>query len=405
MQLTIAVVHDSGTVDGGSSRYALSSARGMAAQGWRVIFFSGTPPDPATPPLPTLTHIWTGQPDLLSDPQPWRAALRACWNPTATRRLAQVLDGLDPTRSVIHVHGWHRVISAFPIRLAARRGFKVALTIHEYFWACPNGGFYHYPREEVCRLRALSLACLRENCDKRHYIHKLWRFSRALCDRWPGRLPQSVDAFIFNSPFSQRILAPYLPASVPCHLVPPPLDLPRRGPVNAAAHRRLLYVGRLSPDKGVELLARAAQSLSWEITFVGDGPLRDKILSLCPGAEITGWLNREGVLRYLRRARALVFPSVWYETFGLAVAEALSQGVPVVVADGCAARDLVTDGIDGLWFRQGEVTDLAAKLARLRDDALVAHLSRQAYENFWARPLTVESHVRKMEAVYESLLT
>lgn len=404
MRRTIVVLHDSGSVDGGSSQYALASARGLAARGWQIIFLSGTPPDSSSPPPPNLTHIWTGQPDLLSDPQPWRAALRACWNPIAARRLAEVLDQLDPAQTVLQVHSWHRILSASPLHLAARRGFKMAVTAHDYFWVCPNGGFYHYPRQEVCRLRALSWACLIENCDKRHYLHKLWRFARTLCDRWPGGFPQGVEAFIFSTPFSNEIMVPYLPASVPCHVVPPPLDLPRLPPVEAAAHRRLLYVGRLSPEKGVDLLARAAQSLGWEVTFVGDGPLRDEIRTLCPEAEITGWLSREGVLEHLRRARALVFPSVWYETFGLAVAEALSQGLPVVVADGCAARDLVEDGVNGLWFRQGQVADLEAKLALLKDDALVATLSRQAYENFWARPLTVESHVRKMEAVYESLL-
>lgn len=404
MKRTVVMVHDSGIVDGGSSQYALTSARGLAARDWQVIFFSATPPDPSVPLPPTLRHVWTGQPDLLSDSHRWRAALRACWNPTAARRLAEILDNLDPAHTVVQVHNWHRVLSYFPLRVAARRGFRIAMTAHDYFWVCPNGGFFHYPRQEVCRLRALSPACLMENCDKRHYAHKLWRFARILCDRWPEGFPHGVEAFVFHTPYSREILAPYLPASVPRHVVPPPVDLPRLPPVEAAAHRRLVYVGRLSPEKGVDLLAQAARALGWEVTFVGDGPLHQEIRRLCPQAEITGWLPRGGVLELLRRARALVFPSVWYETFGLAVAEALSQGLPVVVADGCAARDQVTDGKNGLWFRQGQVADLEAKLALLWDDALVARLSREAYESFWARPLTVEGHVRELAAVYESLL-
>ena len=105
----------------------------------------------------------------------------------------------------------------------------------------------------------------------------------------------------------------------------------------------------------------------------------------------------------MRAARALVFPSVWYETFGLTVYEALACGTPVVVSDGCAGREAIIDGRNGLWFRNGDVADLAEKLAALRDDALVTRLSQAAYDDYWANPLTRDRHVDALCRIYAGL--
>ena len=82
-----------------------------------------------------------------------------------------------------------------------------------------------------------------------------------------------------------------------------------------------------------------------------------------------GWRDAAAVQALMRRARALVFPSVWYEGQPLTVYEALACGAPVIVSDACAGREAVADGEPGFWFRSGDPDDLAAHLRRLRDES------------------------------------
>ena len=106
----------------------------------------------------------------------------------------------------------------------------------------------------------------------------------------------------------------------------------------------------------------------------------------------------------MRAARALVFPSLWYEGLGLTALEAKAMGTPVIVSDICAAREQIADGAEGLWFRSGDAASLASALERLKDDALVARLSRAAYESYWREPPTLSRHVEQTLAVYDEAL-
>jgi glycosyltransferase involved in cell wall biosynthesis len=95
-----------------------------------------------------------------------------------------------------------------------------------------------------------------------------------------------------------------------------------------------------------------------------------------PGAVITGWLPRQAVVARLREARALVLPSVCDETFGRTVLEAAALGIPAIVPDSCAARELVEHMVTGLWFRGSDVDDLQRKMEILMDAKSAAALGK-----------------------------
>jgi glycosyltransferase involved in cell wall biosynthesis len=103
----------------------------------------------------------------------------------------------------------------------------------------------------------------------------------------------------------------------------------------------------------------------------------------------------------MREARALVFPSVWYEGQPLTVYEALALGTPVIVSDACAGREAVSGGETGFWFRSGDARALAARLTQLSDDALAGRMSTTAYTAYWAAPLTIKRHLATLLSVYE----
>ena len=204
--------------------------------------------------------------------------------------------------------------------------------------------------------------------------------------------------YIAISDFQTGIVAPYLPAGARMHRVSNPIVLDDAGPKGAPAAGDVIFLGRLSPEKGPFLFAEAARKVGLVPTYVGDGPAAAELKARFPEARMLGWQQAEAARAALRGARALVFPSLWYEGQPLTVLEAKALGTPVIVSDACAGREEVEDGVTGLWFKGGDADDLARALLAIRDDTMVARMSSAAYAAFWADPPTLERHVARITA-------
>jgi glycosyltransferase involved in cell wall biosynthesis len=404
--MTVVITADFAHVNGGAARIALDSAKGLAAHGHDVVLFTAVGPVAEDlEGLPRLRVVCLHQHDVWHDPNRVRAAGHSLWNWAAGRRMGALLDTLDPADTVVHLHSWTKALSTSVVRVARGRGFRVITTLHDFLTVCPTGTLFHHGTRRCCGLTPLSPACIAANCDPRSYAHKLWRVGRQVLQRRVGGLPANDGDFIAISPATDRKLRDLLPRHSRVHHVPNFTDTPPTPPVAVGRNDAVVYVGRLSAEKGPLLLAECLQRLQARGVFVGDGELAAAVRERCPSATTTGWLSPTDVRRHLSEARVLVLPSLWYELQGLVVAEAAALGVPSIVPDSSGARDWVSNEVDGFWFRGGDADDLARQIARmLGDPQLAARLGRAAYEKFWAAPPSLEQHVRDLERVYAGLL-
>jgi len=403
--LAIVILNDYGHVKGGADQVALTSAIALAKRGYATTVFGAVPPIMPELHAPNLRVVCANQHDILNDPNRLRAVTSGAWNLHAARLMNELLDELSPERTIIHAHAWTKSLSASVLRTAMRRGFKVVCTMHDYFVACPNGSFFNHPQNRICKLQALSARCLFCNCDVRSYPQKVWRFGRHLVQKHIGGVPGGIRDFIAISKLSKTILEPYLPKAARIHQLDNPIDVAKSEPVKVHENSDFIALGRIVREKGPDLFARAASALNAPAVYIRDGPMRADVLSIYPRAVITGWMPRSAVPPLVRSARALVFPSVWYEVQPLAILEAAAMGLPAIVPDTCAARDLVADGVTGLWFKGGDAGDLAHQMRRLRDDSKLAKtLGQAAYDRFWSDPPTTDRHVDRLLKIYETVL-
>ena len=315
--MNVVVVSDFAYVNGGNAAVALSSAVGLAQQGHGVTLFAGTGPvDPRIQSSPITVHC-TDQQSIGDDPSRTRAMVQGIWNTKAARTMARVLERMDLARTIVHIHGWDKVLSSSVARTALTMGARVVCTYHDYVSVCPNGGFYNHPKDEICHLQPLSTACVLEGCDRRGYPHKLWRVARNTVQQQWGWIPKAIKHVIVVSEFSRGILERFLPAGTHIHHVRNMIEIARDEPVLPDANAPFVMVGRLSREKGPHLLAAVAQRTGWPVRFIGDGEGATEIHRLSPTSVLTGWLSRDLVKNELSSARALIFPSLWYETEGL----------------------------------------------------------------------------------------
>ncbi|HEY5658225.1 MAG TPA: glycosyltransferase family 4 protein [Myxococcota bacterium] len=332
-----------------------------------------------------------------------RAGLRARWNPETVRRVEAFLAtrALD----VAHVHNFFPVLSPSLHATLHARGVPVVQTLHNYRLLCANGLMLRAGRScEDCVARgpwnAVRHACYRGS----RLQTAVWSELTAL-HRRRGTWRDCVDLFTVPSAFARgKLLQADIP---PQRLRVLPLPVADPGPPQTVARDGALFVGRLSPEKGVDLLLQAWRRMGgYPLHIVGTGPEEPRLRALArdlPGVHFAGGLAHDAVLRAMADTAFVVLPSRWHETFGLAAVEAMACGRGVVVPRATALADLVEPGRNGLLFEMGDVGDLARACAALAGDAALAReLGAQArahYEDHF----TPERCIGRFEEVLASV--
>lgn len=402
--MNILIFNDYACVQGGAAQVAISSARGLAEAGCKVYYIFAVGPVAKELIHPNIALLDLKQCDLLSHPDKAKAAIVGVWNRKIYEVLDDFLDAFSATDTVAHVHSWVKSLTSSAISCIFQKNIPIVLTLHDYFTACPNGGFYNYQGTAVCKLKAMSTSCLFSHCDSRSYPQKLWRFARQVVTSKAG-IPRRIENFIYVSDFSLEVLKAYLPVGAKYWYVPNPIDIERMPQAKPSDSDVFTFVGRFSPEKGAQLFAKAARNLGVRARFVGGGELTQKLQEINPNAEFTGWLSRDAIPEVIRNSRAVVFPSYLYETQGMVVAEAAALGIPCIVSDACAGRDYVVDGVTGILFSSGDVASLELAIKKLSGSAELANvMGRASYSRYWELPPTLKHHVTELIACYRGIL-
>ncbi|AYO84492.1 glycosyltransferase family 4 protein [Methylobacterium brachiatum] len=399
----IVLVADHAAINGGQAKVAIESALGLVARGHRVTLFAAVGPvDPRLEPA-GIRVVCLDQDDVTTARSKLAFAAQAIWNAPAARALAAELAACDPRDTLVHVHAFAKALSPAIGPALRASGLPCLYTMHEFFLVCPTGGFYAYPEQTICHRVPMSASCILAQCDARSYPRKVARMIRHAGLAHVARLPELFAHVVTISDLQESVVRPLMPAGTMFHRVDNPIAVAQT-PVHEGPPGDCLFVGRISTEKGAPIFAEAARRAGVRAVFVGDGSERADLAARYPEAVMLGWRDPAGVQALMRQARALVFPSVWYEGQPLTVYEALACGTPVIVSDACAGREAVVDGETGFWFRSGDPDALAAHLRRLSDDALAARMGRAAHARYWTAPLTPEVHLDRLTGVYEIVM-
>ena len=397
----VVILAEFASPSGGAEKVALESARGLAEAGLQVTYLQGI----AGPVDPLLDHrgitrICLDLPDVWAR-NPLAAAVSGVWHARAARALRDALARLPVAPEIVHVHQWTRSLSpaVFPVLFAT--GAAVVLTLHDYFLACPNGVYYRFDTAEPCTLAPMSAACIRAPCDARSRLHKWVRVARtaAAARALSGHRLHVVHVCDASRARMGAMLGRY---GLTHHRIDNPVRVAAGAPAAPEAGDGIAYVGRLTREKGADLVAAAAQAAGLKALFIGTGPLAAELRAM-PGVEMLGWRSPEAVQAVLRtRARALAAPSRWFETGPLTVYEALAAGIPVVASDRSGAAEKVLPGTTG-FVVPPEPAALAAAFAQIADPARVAAMGRAAHARFWAAPMTLARHAEALARLYDGL--
>ena len=327
------------------------------------------------------------------------SALHAAMDTLWSRRTSRDMDAsITATRpDIVHVHNTFPLISPSLYWAAHRHRVPVVQTLHNFRLLCPQAMFLR--EGKVCEdclgqvpWRAVQHACYRESRAQSAALGSML-IAHRLAGTWQHRVARyiALNEFCRNKFIEGGLPADRIAIKPNFIDFDAPIARPRNG---------FLFVGRLSPEKGIDVLASAArQSNGIQIRVAGTGPSRGTLAGI-PYLKELGALSVEQIRDEMCGARALVLPSIWYENFPRTLVEAFACGLPVIASRIGALAELVEDGVTGLLFEPGSATDLASKIqwAQL-NPVRFAEMGHQARARFEAH-YTPERNYEQLAEIY-----
>ncbi|KQO44937.1 glycosyltransferase [Methylobacterium sp. Leaf85] len=316
-----------------------------------------------------------------------RAAFQSVNSPKNIGLVLKEVDGFRP--DVVHVHNYFPLISPM-VHVAVRKtGTPTIQTLHNYRIICANAMLTRNGAPcEVCVGGSAYNAVL-HRCYRDSRLGSLAVARSIQHHKQIGTWANHVDRFVALTEFERgRFIAAGLPGG---RIAVKANGLADPGPVREGEREGLLFVGRLTSEKGIETLIAAARIAGRRVTVVGTGPLADKVAA-SPDLDYRGQVTPAQVRAAMREARALLVPSLWYEGLPMVVVEAFALGLPVIASRIGSLAEIVSDDVTGLHAAPGDAADLARAMTRiLTDRAASERMSRAArskYESCWSETVT-----------------
>ncbi len=396
----VVVLNDVSVARGGATGLALASVRGLRARGVPVTWVTGDAGE--APELRALgvEVVPLGQ-ALLLEAGLRGALLRGLYNRRTVAVLGDWIGRHDTAGTVYHVHTWSRILSPSVFRALRPVAARLLISAHDFFLVCPNGGYVRYGSGQPCRLRPMSAACVLASCDRRSHGHKLWRVAR-----------QAVRQMVFDlrrTPPLVLAIHDGMRPGLERGGIPDAAIRVLRNPIRpfsatripAERNREIVFVGRLHPEKGADLAARAARRAGVPLRVIGDGPMLGALRRDHPEVAFDGQQPPAAIGRLVAGARALVMPSRYPEPFGLVAGEALWSGLPVILGDtALMAAEIRARGAGLACDVRDEAALADAMRMVLDDDAAARRMSEQAFAETRDLGLTPAAWQAALEAAY-----
>ena len=328
-------------------------------------------------------------------------------------RTARELDKLlDKEKfDIAHVHNVFPLISPSVYYCLKRHKVPVAQTIHNYRFLCPNGLFFI--RGNICEKckHGNTLPCIINRCYKNSFLLSMLYAFIMWSHKTVKTFRNNIDVFITLSRFTKNKLVsggyPKDRIEIEGNFL-----FDSKGRTDYGHHIRgeyVIYVGRLSEEKGLETLLKAyhkADTTDIDLKILGCGMLEGKLKQYVKrnnieGVEFMGYVSGDEKLQLLRNARFSFVTSECYENFGLTILESFVVGTPVVASRIGGIAELVDDGKSGLLFEPGNVDDLAEKLVSLYKNPDLAMKMGEFAHNFINKFHSMGSHYKKIMRIYE----
>jgi glycosyltransferase involved in cell wall biosynthesis len=328
-------------------------------------------------------------------------AMRTVENPVGVAAMVQAIERSRP--EIVHVHNFFPLLSPGIYKACRRKGIAIVQTLHNYRPVCASGQLFR--NGQICHLCLCGSPVwgLVHRCYRGSIIGSAALARMVAVHRRRRTWQNDVDRFIALTEFSRRI---FVDAGFPTDRIDvKPNFLYDPGDQPDTTRSGVLFVGRLSPEKGVATLIQASSCFGFPLRIIGDGPEISRLRNRAgDNVKFLGSKPRDVVLDEMKQASVVAVPSLWYEGFPLVVAEAFACATPVVASRIGALAEVVEDGKTGFLASVGNARELGECLMQtLENPNLSRRLGQSARQTFLTR-YTPTINLKMIEAIYQKAL-
>lgn len=327
--------------------------------------------------------------------------MRPFGSPSVRRNFKRLVNDFKP--DILHVNNIHSQLSPIIVRIAYKRKIPVVWTLHDYKLVCPAYLFLSNGKVcEACLTNKWSV--IRKRCIKQSWLASLMAFFEFRFWNFK-KLSQSTNLFISPSSFLKGKMITGGFESAKIHVISNFINEEKYFSSDLTKENYYCYVGRLSLEKGIETLLKAATEMSqYPLKLIGTGPIEKELKSKYKSSniEFLGYKNWNDLKRLIEGSRFSVMPSAWYENNPLSVIESLCLGTPVIGANIGGIPELIDNGVNGLLFESGNIIDLQNKIAYLWENS--ANFNSSTISNVARIKYNSESYYEKLLKIYNDAL-
>ncbi|MBC8355936.1 MAG: glycosyltransferase family 4 protein [Planctomycetes bacterium] len=344
--------------------------------------------------------------DVIDQMSSLQLARKLVWNRDSYRELRELIQRERP--AVMHCTNTFPLMSPSVYYAAKRERVPVVQSLHNFRLLCPNALFLRKGKAcESCLGKSIPLPAIIHGCYRDSRVASAGVAAMVSFHRLMRTWTRAVDKYLVLTEFARgKFIQGGLAAEKMD--IKPNFVHPDTGPGDGSGGY-VIFVGRLSAEKGIDTLLSAWEQLPGEIRLkvVGDGPMAGRVSQAVnddPRIEWVGRRSKEEVDQLIHKASCLIMPSICYETFGRAIIEAYVHGVPVIASRQGAMAELVKHEVTGRLFDAGDSTMLRGAVERIFDNPDELLQMRTAARREFERLYTAEVNYELLIGAYNEVI-
>jgi glycosyltransferase involved in cell wall biosynthesis len=315
-----------------------------------------------------------------------KLGMRTLWAWDSREELGTILQKEKP--QVVHFHNTFPLVSPAAYYACREAGVPIVQSLHNPRFMCPAATMYREGKVcQDCLGKSVPWPALAHSCYRHSFLHTAAAVGMLTFHRLLRTWEDCVDAYIVVTEFFRQ---KFITAGLPREKVfIKPHFLSIDPGMKQETGNYALFIGRLTPEKGIATLLKAWKTLGHiPLWIIGEGPMENDVRRFGQGNSAVRSLPRlsqRECLEVIKGARFLVWPSEGYnETFGLVAIEAFACGTTVITSGSGAMAEVVENNKTGLHFEVGDPKDLASKVewawAHPKDLEIMGDAAREEYK-------------------------
>ena len=330
-------------------------------------------------------------------------ALNAIWS---SRQYRKVLEKIKTGKyDIVHIQNFFPLLSPSILYAVAHSNAKVVMSVRNYRLICPNAMMY--VNGAICNRcvgKPVPFPALVHTCYRNSFAASAAVVAMLSLHNFLNTWQHKIDAFICVSNFVRdQLIAGGMDES---KLLVKYNFVSTSVPVNLEVGQYYIYSGRLSDEKGIDVLLHAFRGSKRMLLIAGEGPLKEiveKEAAENPHIRYVGKCSLLENYQFISKAKALIFPSKWHEPFGRTIVEAFAHGTPVIASALGGVTELVTPGLNGLLFdpyQNGSLIACLDAFDRLEESSAMRRCCYQTYLKLFAP----ETNFKDLMEIYQGLI-